>query len=297
MLFSVPSCTKGVAIRRLVFFLAIYSFLVVGVLILLSGTESHATQTIPYGKQQPELLKTAYHPGEKFIYDISWTGGIKIGELHIEIKRSEEKDKVLEIHVLATTKNSIIERIYPVRDRHVTKVYGKKRLPFRYEVWQKEGWSYEAHRITRYRQRLKQVWYWHNENPLVVYHVDGFVHNEFSSFLATRVMDLQLDQPFIVPTFADHRRNEVVVEVMAKSRLEDTALGVVDTIEVMPIMKFEGLYDKRGDTVIWFTDDECRVPVKINSKIILGSLTSNLVGWESPNCTKYKKVDIKRSKN
>lgn len=297
MLLSIPSYIQSVAARRSVFSLIIYSFLIVGVLILLPGTESHATRTIPYGNQQSKLLKTAYHPGEKFIYDISWTGGLKIGELHIEIKQSEEMDKALEIHVLATTENSVIERIYPVRDRHVTKVYGKKRLPFRYEVWQKEGWGYEAHRVTRYRQQLKQVWYWHNDNPLVVYHVDGFVHNEFSSFLATRVMELQLDKPFIVPTFADHRRNEVVVEVMAKSRLEDTALGTVETIEVMPIMKFEGLYDKRGDTVIWFTDDECRVPVKINSKIILGSLTSDLVGWESPNCTKYKKVDVKKSKN
>ncbi len=251
---------------------------------------------IPYGKQRPELFKTAYHAGEKFTYDISWTGGIKIGELNIEIEKTNERKNGLEIRVLATTKDSIFEYIYPVKDKHVTKVSGKRRLPFHYEVWQKEGWNYEAHRVTRYRQRIKQVWYRHNENPLVVYHVDGLVHNEFSSFLATRVMDLQLNRPFIVPTFADHRRNEVAVEVMRKTRLEKTAIGTVDTIEVMPIMKFEGLYDKRGDTVIWFTDDECRIPVKINSKIILGSLTSELVAWESPGCSRYKKVERKKVK-
>ena len=249
---------------------------------------------MPYGQHRDDLLETAYKGNEKMVYDISWTGGFKIGELHLEIKKSQKMNNVFEIHALVTTDNGIFRSIYPVKDIHVTWVYGKKRLPIRYEVWQKEGWNYEAHRLTKYEQKKKQVLYWKNAEPKVVYKVDGFVHNEFSSFFSTRVMDLQLNQPFIVPTFADHRRNEVVVEIMARTRLTDTVLGTVDTVEVMPVMKFEGLYDKRGDTVIWFTDDECRVPVKINSKILLGSLTSELVAWENPDCGKYKKVERKK---
>ena len=50
------------------------------------------------------------------------------------------------------------------------------------------------------------------------------------------------------------------------------------------IMKFKGLYDKDGDTVIWFTDDECRVPVKINSKILIGSLTAELIEYRNSAC-------------
>lgn len=249
---------------------------------------------IPYGQQREDLLATAYKGNEKMVYDISWTGGFKIGELHLEIKKSEKMEKVYEIHALVTTDNGLFKYIYPVKDTHITWVYGPKRLPIRYEVWQKEGWNYEAHRLTRYKQKKKRVLYWKNKEPRVVYTIAGYVHNEFSSFFSTRVMDLQIDKPFIVPTFADHKRNEVVVEVIAKTKLADTVLGTVDTVEVMPIMKFEGLYDKRGDTVIWFTDDECRVPVKINSKIILGSLTSELVAWENPDCGKYKKVERKK---
>ena len=76
-----------------------------------------------------------------------------------------------------------------------------------------------------------------------------------------------------------------------------TIFGVVDTIEVMPVMKFEGLYEKRGDTVIWFTDDQCRVPVKISSKLLIGSLTSKLVAWENSHCQKYRKIERKRGKS
>ena len=52
-------------------------------------------------------------------------------------------------------------------------------------------------------------------------------------------------------------------------------------------MTFSGLYDKRGDTVIWYTDDRCRVPVKINSKILIGSLTAKLVSYRNPICAEY----------
>jgi len=252
-------------------------------------------ERIPLGRQRQDLLETIYSGHEILEYDISWTGGLKIGEMRLEIRKSKERPGFLEIYVLVTTDNGLFKYIYPIKDTHITWVHGPERLPYRYEVWQKEGWNYEAHRVTKYRQKRNLVEYWKNKEPKVTYPVAGFVHNEFSSFFSTRMMDLQLHHPFIVPTFADHRRNEVVVEVMARTRLKNTVLGAVDTIEVMPIMKFEGLYDKRGDTVIWFTDDVCRVPVKINSKILLGSLTSTLVGWENPRCRRYEKVILERS--
>jgi hypothetical protein len=82
---------------------------------------------------------------------------------------------------------------------------------------------------------------------------------------------------------------------MRKTHLEDTVIGPVDTVEVMPILTFTGLYDKRGDTVIWYTNDECRVPVLINSKIVIGSLTSTLVYYSNPACKKYSLVQAQNS--
>jgi len=55
-------------------------------------------------------------------------------------------------------------------------------------------------------------------------------------------------------------------------------------------MTFKGLYDKKGDTVIWYTDDECRVPVLITSKIVIGSLTARLAAYDNSACTRYKQV-------
>ena len=69
--------------------------------------------------------------------------------------------------------------------------------------------------------------------------------------------------------------------------MEETIFGSVTAMEILPIMKFKGLYDKKGDTVIWYSDDECRVPLKVNSKIIIGSLTATLTFYENINCKRY----------
>ena len=78
--------------------------------------------------------------------------------------------------------------------------------------------------------------------------------------------------------------------VSSKKNLEKTSLGSVSAVEVMPIMNFKGLYDKKGDTVIWYTDDKCRIPVLIKSKIVIGSLTAKLAAYENSACSIYGPV-------
>jgi hypothetical protein len=82
----------------------------------------------------------------------------------------------------------------------------------------------------------------------------------------------------------------VVVHAVKQKKFDKTLLGPVTTMEIMPIMTFKGLYEKKGDTVIWYTNDECRVPVRINSKIVIGSLTADLAAYDNPACKRYPAV-------
>ena len=104
-------------------------------------------------------------------------------------------------------------------------------------------------------------------------------------------------ESFVVPTFADKKRVEVVVLVKDKDILEETIFGDVRTIQIEPIMTFKGLYDKRGDTVVWYTDDNCRVPVLINSKLMIGSMTATLVGYENDACPQYDGALLEEYRN
>jgi Protein of unknown function (DUF3108) len=257
---------------------------------------SVAAKTVPYGVIDPTLLPIGYSGREVLHYDVSWTGGIKIGELHLEVNRLEGTADEFEIRATVTTKNGAVDLIYPIKDVHVTKVRGPKRLPYHYEIWQKEGYRYRAHRVLRYDQEGGEIVYMKNNKLEGVFKIDGETNNEFSSFFNSRLMDFPLGGGFIVPTFADKKRVEVMVNAISEQLLEETLLGAVRTVEIMPVMTFKGLYDKRGDTVIWYTNDECRVPVLINSKIIIGSLTAELAAYDNPACSRYPAVAKKQDK-
>ncbi|MHB8791556.1 MAG: DUF3108 domain-containing protein [Desulfobulbaceae bacterium] len=237
------------------------------------------------GTVRPDLLRTIFSGDETMHFAVSWTGGIRIGDLDLEVKPAGDGGLVIHARVADF---GALRMVYPVDDTFATSVAGKRMLPYRYEVLQREGWGgRETRRLTRYDQSSLEVQYRKNDEEEQVFTVAGPVHNEFSSFYITRVMDLVQGRPFMVPTFADGKRNEVKVLVKGREELV-TPYGRVRTVAVMPIMKFKGLYDKAGDTVIWLTDDECRVPVKINSKIAIGSLTATLDGYSNSACERYR---------
>jgi hypothetical protein len=196
------------------------------------------------------------------------------------------------LYALVTTENTFFNTIYPVRDEHLTRVRGEKRLPYFYEIKQKEGYNYEAHKVTSYDQEKGLISYRKNDNKPVEYKVAGPTHNEFSSFFGSRLMQFAEGKSFLIPTFADRRRVDVEVKVLSTDKFDKTALGPVETIEVTPILKFKGLYDKRGDTTIWYTNDECRVPVKITSKLAIGSITSTLLSYDNPACSRYTQLAL-----
>jgi len=250
-----------------------------------------------YGIIDPNLLATGYSGKENLVYDVSWTGGIKIGELQLQINALPGGSDEFEIRATVTTKNAAIDLIYPIKDLHVTRVRGPKRLPYHYEIWQKEGYRYRAHRVIEFNQETGEIKYTKNNKLEGLFQVDGETNNEFSSFFNSRLMEFPIGGGFIVPTFADKKRVEVVVNAIATKYFDKTLIGPVTTVEIMPVMTFKGLYDKKGDTVIWYTNDECRVPVMINSKILIGSLTAELTAYENPACSRYPAVALKKADN
>ncbi|BHH83263.1 DUF3108 domain-containing protein [Desulforhopalus sp. 52FAK] len=256
-----------------------------------AGVESSdiapTAKIIPVGVIDQNLVHYGYSGKEFLKYDVSWSGGIKIGELHLEMNAIDGVDDGFEIRAFITTKGGAVHLFYPISDLHVTKVQGLDKLPYLYEVWQDEGYSYTAHRYIEFDQEKYSVRYTKDDELKAEYQLDGPVNNEFSSFFNSRLMTFVKDKPFLVPTFADKKRVEVAVHPIEITTLEGTILGDVAAAKIMPVMKFKGLYDKKGDTVIWYTNDKCRVPVKINSKIAIGSLTARLTEYQNPSCDIY----------
>ncbi len=68
----------------------------------------------------------------------------------------------------------------------------------------------------------------------------------------------------------------VEVQVLRKERLK-TGLGEFNTVVIKPLMKSEGIFNRKGDMVIWLTDDDRHIPVMMKTKIVVGSVVATLV--------------------
>jgi hypothetical protein len=258
------------------------------------GGQSRPVEELRAGQILDQFARIGYSGDEWLRYDVYYSGGVKLGELRLALRDAGDQREGYEIDANVTTKNGAVHYIYPVYDRYLTKVHRESKLPYHYEIWQKEGYNYESHKILEYDQQNFKVAYLKNGEISKVVQLEGWFNNEFSSFFNSRLMVLEPGKPFIVPTYADRRRVEVVVHPMAREILTDTIFGDVPTISIMPVLTFKGLYDKQGDTVIWYSDDECRIPMQVNSKIVLGSLTAKLKEYSNPACTLYPETGIEK---
>ena len=228
----------------------------------------------------PQALAVIYSGQERMHFSISWSGGVKIGDLVLTVTPNpSDKGLVIKARV---TDYGMFKLFYPVNDTFTTCIQGPLKLPTRYEVQQQEG-RRKVPRLTLYDQEKFQVGYRKHENPLTLYRLAGPVYNEFSAFFITRALRLSREEEQIVPAFADKKRHLVAVKVLGRER-KATIFGQRNTIKVMPKMNFKGLYDKDGDTVFWLTDDACRIPVEIRSKILIGSLVAELDEYSNPAC-------------
>ncbi|HIJ78844.1 MAG TPA: DUF3108 domain-containing protein [Deltaproteobacteria bacterium] len=224
------------------------------------------------------LLQTAYSGGESFRYTVSWMG-VKAGELLMEIEKKEDK---LDAYLIKITAKStgLLGVFYPVNDYFETEVAGTSRLPATHLMIQNEG-TRRNKKVTLYDQSNFKVSYCKNEDPPKEYFLNGPVHNEFSSFFFMRTLPFAQNDETMVPTFADGKRHEVPVFMEGREMLR-TIFGKKETIMVRPRLNFKGLYDKMGDPLVWFTEDDFRIPVKIKAKIVIGSLTTSLVDYHGP---------------
>jgi hypothetical protein len=233
-------------------------------------------------------LAVIFSGSETLHYAVSWSGGMKIGDIYMKIQREKTKDDAFNISAKVKDYGPL-ELFYPVDDTFNCFVSGPMKLPYRYEVHQKEGYRKETKRLTHYDQANLLVRYQKNRESEEQFEIAGTVYNEFASFIITRALTLQEGADIVVPTFADKKRQEVKVALLQREKRQ-TVFGEKETLKVLPKMYFKGLYEKTGDTILWLTDDRCRVPVEIHSKIAIGSLVAELEEYTNSACPELRRV-------
>lgn len=213
---------------------------------------------------------------EKLIYDLTWTG-IKAGTATQEIMADEGDIKIVSIARSADW----ISVFFPVEDRIESVLTSNPDSKFgqskSYSLKTREG-NHRRDREVKFNHAKGIAYYKDNLNgekrelPIVAATLDTL-----SSFYYVRTLKLEVGKSVFLTILDNTKTWKVEVQVLRKEKIK-TSLGTFATIVIKPLMQSEGIVDRKGDMLIWLTDDSRLLPVKMKTKVKIGSVTATLVG-------------------
>ena len=255
-------------------------------IILLALTPSHSllADFTEVTRPDPALIQTAFPRNEKMIYELTWLG-IKAGTVSINIRQKESGNW----YILGEARSSPLFSIFfPVEDRFETEM-GPEMFPEWITLQQHEG-CYKAFRRVTFQQDRLRVISEKDGDPSKTYKLNRPSHNELTSFLVLRTLPLKAGQSVFVETFASDKSYTVEVKVIKRERLQ-TNFGEVNAIKVRPELPFKTVQEQNGEFYAWFTDDQRRLPIKLQGGVILGSMVGILVEWQVDDKPIFRKPD------
>ncbi len=220
-------------------------------------------------------VRRAFMPGEKLVYNISWSNILNAGTAVMEVRKEGPAANDGVVRFVSTARSSgLVDKFYSVRDV-VQSVF---------DVTTRESLSYSLDQSHGKRKKQRQLVFdqvhhkatMREDGTQEVFDVPKQVQDALSSLYYFRLSEGLTPGKVVTVNVLDGGKNwSVEVSVLAKEKIK-TPAGEFSTIKVKTYPKYEGVFMHKGEIFIWLTDDEHRVPVLMKSTITIGSIMATL---------------------
>jgi hypothetical protein len=219
-----------------------------------------------------------FYPGEKLTFQLKWTV-VPAGEGILEILPIETIKGVKAYHFALTAKsNSFIDYIYKVRDRIDAYADIEMTHTILYKKKQHEG---ETKRdvVVNFNWDSNKAQYSTLKNVREPIDLLKGSLDPLSAFYYTRLFDLK-EKLVIERPVTDGKKCIIGNALVIRKETLKLPIGTYDTYLIEPEIKHVGgVFEKSKNAKIqvWVTADRRRMPVKIKSKVAVGSFVGELV--------------------
>lgn len=222
------------------------------------------------------LENHAFKEGEKLTFNLNY-GFVTAGVAVMEVPGIKKMSGRETYHVTFEV-NSVpsFDMFYKVRDRYETYIDVEGLFPWRFEQHIREG-GYTRDFSAFFDQRKGKAKTSEGE-----YEIPLYVNDIVSAFYYARTFDysnLKVNDLFHLQNFYKDKVYDLDVKYLGKETIEVPA-GKFDCIIVEPLVREGGLFKHEGNIIVWLTDDELKMPVKVRTKIIIGYVEAKLTDYE-----------------
>ena len=226
----------------------------------------------------PPTTNVHFKVGEKLTYALSW-GIIAAGTAVLEVTERQNLAGRSVVKLVHTAKsNDFVSAFYPVNNR--------------VESLLDEGASYPHHLVFNRREGKRK-------NDIEVVYDQAAHKATVTKDGNTETMDVPPEvqdtlsviyffrtlraadagSSTIIHVNHDKKNYKLELRIEGTERLKGP-LGEFDTVRILAIMPFKGLFLNEGNIRVWVTNDAARVPVLMKAKVIIGSISATLTGVE-----------------
>lgn len=208
-----------------------------------------------------------FAPGERFEYDVKF-GIFRVGRASMEVLQLDTVRGETVYHVVFVIRGRAI--FYSMNDS-LSSWFSVRDLTSRRFIQDNEENGRPRYR--RYEIHPAQGFFVRNDQDTSATVSEPL--DDASFFYFARTLPLEVGRSYDFPRYFIPDRNPVTLRVLSRDTI-DTPAGRFATIAVRPIFKSRGLFSQGGQATIWFSDDAVRIPVRIRSRLSVGTLDMSL---------------------
>jgi len=235
------------------------------------------------GPVQAEPHTIPFTPGERLVFQLSWTF-IPAGEAVMEIKPHSSVNGAQVWHFSMTAQsNSFVDAFFKVRDRIDAFADSRMNHSVLYKKKQLEG-STNRDVVVTFDHQNQTVQYTNFTEKLKPLAIMPGAFDPLSAFYYIRGLDMANDSSIERPV-TDGKKCVIGIVRIIKRETIKVPSGTYDTWLIEPDLKHVGGVFKKSKNAkiqLWVTADSRRIPVKIKSRVVVGSFVGELVSVTSP---------------
>jgi hypothetical protein len=226
------------------------------------------------------LQNTSFKDGEYLFFKVYYNIGFvwaTAGEATFTVKQKMQDEHEV-YHVTGEGKTlKSYEWFYKVRDKYETFIDVNTLLPRRFIRNVNEGGFIIYENISFLPESGHAV------SANGVFKVPACVQDVLSAIYYARNIDYNKYKPgdkIPFSMFLDNNVYHLYIRYVGKEKIT-TRYGVFNTIKIAPLL-IEGTIFSGGEKMaVWVTDDENKLPVRVDSPILVGSVKVDLMGYDN----------------
>lgn len=203
-------------------------------------------------------------------YDLYWSG-VFVGKAELEAFRGEGS-----VTFLSKARSAgIISAFYTVDDFAQSILLHGQPVFFRFK--QHEG-KKRGTKETRFDYETKKISFVHETRNIRSEHdlTAPGIWDILSAFYHVRMQPLEVGKKVGVDVFDSGTFARIGVDVLRKESITVPDVGTFGAIIIRPLVETEGLFSKKGDIYIWLSDDDQRIPLRVETVVPIGAVTAEL---------------------